>query len=73
MSYILPYKPYVILKWLGLIACPALATFIGVVGAAWGYETTAIVTTITAIGTLIGALLKYSESTASEADLDGIE
>jgi hypothetical protein len=33
-EYILPYKMYEYLKWVGLIACPAIATFLGVVGPA---------------------------------------
>lgn len=62
-NYLIPYKAYVVLKWIGLIACPAVATFVGAVGAAWGYEVEAVVLTITAFGTLLGALLKYSEYT----------
>ena len=65
-NYLIPYNVYVILKWVGLIACPAIATFIGVIGPVWGFATEPIVTTITALGTLIGALLKYSESTVKE-------
>lgn len=54
-------KTYSILKWLGLIACPAIATFIGVIAPVWGIEKgDAIVTTINAIGTLIGALIGVS-------------
>ena len=34
-EYILPFKAYECLKWIGLIACPAIATFLGVVGPAW--------------------------------------
>ncbi len=33
-EYILPFKIYECLKWIGLIACPATATFLGVVGPA---------------------------------------
>lgn len=66
MEYLIPYNVYVFLKWFGLIACPAIATFIGVVGTAWGYDLTPVVTTITAVGVLVGVLLKYSESTAEE-------
>lgn len=62
-KYLVPYRLYVWLKWIGLIACPAVATFIGVIAPVWGFESQAIVTTITATGTLIGALLKYSEAT----------
>ena len=65
-DYLIPYKVYVVLKWIGLIACPAIATFIGVIAPVWGFTSEPIVTTITALGTLIGALLKYSESTVKE-------
>lgn len=69
MQYILPDKAYNILKWVGLVALPAIATFFGTVGAAveWG-PTTVAVTVITACGTLIGALLGVSCATAKPAD-----
>lgn len=52
---------YRVLKWLGLIALPALATFYGVIGKVWDIPHTAeIVTTITAVATLIGALIGVS-------------
>ena len=67
MEYKLPDKVYNILKWLGLIACPALATFYGVVAPLWGWPNPeAVVTTINAIGVLIGALIGYSAITAKE-------
>lgn len=54
-------KVYEFLKWLGLIALPALATFWGVIGKVWEIPHTAeIVTTVTAIATLIGALIGVS-------------
>lgn len=69
MEYKLPDKLYTWLKWLGLIACPALATFYGVVAPLWGWPATdAVVTTINAIGVLIGALIGYSAITAKPAD-----
>ena len=34
-EYIIPFKIYGYLKWVGLIACPAIATFLGVIGPAW--------------------------------------
>ena len=67
-NYLIPYKAYVWLKWIGLIVCPAIATFIGVVAPAWGYSCEPIITTITALGTLIGALLKYSEYTGKDSE-----
>ena len=52
---------YRVLKWLGLIALPALATFYGVIGKVWDIPYTAeVVTTITAVATLIGALIGVS-------------
>lgn len=67
MEYKLPDKLYNVLKWLGLIACPALATFYGVVAPLWGWPAPeAVVTTINAIGVLIGALIGYSAITARD-------
>lgn len=67
MTYFLPDSVYSILKWLGLIACPALATFVGVVGPVWGMPyVEATVTTINATGLLIGALIGASAITAKE-------
>lgn len=67
MTYFLPDNVYSILKWLGLIACPALATFVGVVGPVWGMPyVDATVTTINATGLLIGALIGASHITAKE-------
>lgn len=64
-TYILPSAVYAWAKWLGLIALPAIATFLGVVGAVWGWPNTdAIVTTINAIGVLVGALVGVSAATA---------
>lgn len=68
MEYFLPDKVYTALKWLGLIACPAIATFVGVVGPVWGMPSVdAVVTTINAVGLLIGALIGASAVTAKEA------
>lgn len=67
MTYFLPDNVYQILKWLGLIACPALATFVGVVGPVWGMPyVDATVTTINALGLLIGALIGASAIAAKE-------
>lgn len=69
MEYKLPDKLYTWLKWLGLIACPALATFYGVVAPLWGWPAPeAVVTTINAIGVLIGALIGYSAITARPSE-----
>ena len=67
MEYQLPDKLYTVLKWVGLIACPALATFYGVVAPLWGLPNVeAVVTTINAFGVLIGALIGYSAITATD-------
>ena len=64
-TYLLTSKAYGILKWVGLIAMTAIATFIGVVGTVWAWpHTDAIVTTINAIGVLVGALIGVSQATA---------
>lgn len=66
-EYLLPDKVYLACKWTGLIACPALATFVGVVGPVWGMPyVDATVTTINATGLLIGALIGASAITAKE-------
>ena len=55
------------LKWLGLIACPAIATFIGAVFPAWGIPNAdAIVLTLNATGVLIGALIGVSTATSKQ-------
>lgn len=68
-TYLLNNRAYEILKWAGLIAFPAIATFIGVIGTVWGWhDTDAIVTTLNAIGVLIGALIGVSHATAKTND-----
>lgn len=68
MQYIIPDKAYNVLKWTGLVALPAAATFVGTVGTACGWEFTNIaVTVITATGTLVGTLIGVSHVTAKES------
>ena len=68
MKYFLPNGVYDVLKWLGLIAMPALAVFYGTVAPAWGWPAPeAVVLTLNALGVLIGA----SQVTAREADDEG--
>ena len=72
--YFLPENAYQILKWAGLIACPAIAVFIGTVGQAWGMDpglSNAVVTTINALGVLIGVLIGASQATAKPDETDG--
>ena len=62
MNNILPPKIYDWLKWIAIIALPALSSFIVVLGKiwSWGDIATMVAQTITAIGVLIGALLGIS-------------
>lgn len=66
-EYIIPDKLYEVLKWLGLIALPAVAAFVGAVGPAWGWPNVdAIVLTLNATGVLIGALIGVSAATSKQ-------
>ena len=54
-------RAYDILKWVGLIALPGIAWFIGQVGPLWGMpKVDAVVTTLNAAGTLLGVLIGVS-------------
>lgn len=65
-TYLLPDGMYDVLKWLGLIALPAIATFISIVGPVWGMPNVeAVVTTLNALGTLVGVLIGISHVTAA--------
>lgn len=60
---------YNILKWIGLIALPALAVFVSVIGPVWNIPyTDQIVITLNALGVLIGALIGVSAATISKED-----
>lgn len=64
---------YDILKWLALIALPAIATFWGVISKVWGIPYgTEIVTTITAVATLIGALIGISHINIKKEEEDEV-
>lgn len=68
-EYIIPNKLYHVLKWVGLIACPASATFVGAVFPAWGIPNVdAITLTLNATGVLIGALIGVSAATSRQVD-----
>lgn len=57
----MPNKVYDKLKWLGLIALPGTAWFIGTVGPGWGWQNVdQIVLTLNAAGTLLGILIGAS-------------
>lgn len=58
----IPNKLFDILKWLSIVALPALSTFIVVIGRIWNWGDIAgmIAQTITAVAVLLGALLGIS-------------
>lgn len=61
-GYLLPDRVYDALKWLALIALPAIAVFAQAVGRAWGLpHVDQIVETLDALGVLVGALIGVSE------------
>lgn len=61
-DYLLPDKAYKALKWLALIALPALAVFVQAVGPTWNIPCVGqIVTTLNALAVLVGALIGVSE------------
>lgn len=67
MQYFLPDNVYNVLKWVGLIALPALAVFYSIIAPAWGLPyADQVVLTLNALGVLIGTLIGASQLTASE-------
>lgn len=71
-GYLLPDKAYDALKWLALIALPAVAWLVGVVGPQWGLpHCDEIVTTVNAVGLFVGALIGVSRLTAAKPEDSG--
>lgn len=65
LKYWLPEKVYLVLKWVGLAALPALGVFVATVGQAWAWPyIEQIVITLDALGVLIAGLIGYSQWTA---------
>ena len=63
--YLLPEGAYRVLKWLGLIALPALALFYGTCAPFWGWpDPDGVVATLNAAGALVGVLIGASEAVA---------
>ena len=62
MNNILPEKWYDILKWVAIIALPAISSFIVGISKVWGWSDlgNSIAQTVTLVATLIGALLCIS-------------
>ena len=60
-EYLIPDKAYDVLKWVGMIVLPALAVCVQTIGTAAGWTGTDLtVTILTALGTLVGALIGAS-------------
>lgn len=58
-------KLYDVLKWICLIAIPAITTFLTTCFPVWGVDDkvqTVVLTTLPAVGTLIGALIVISSA-----------
>lgn len=72
MQYLIPDKVYNVLKWVCLIALPALAVLYAVIAKIWGlpYESE-IPATINAIAMFIGTLIGISHLNAKEEGADG--
>ena len=70
---ILNDKLYDILKWVAIVALPALSTFIVVLGKIWGWGDVAnmVGQTITAFAVLLGALLGISSIQYKNGDDNG--
>ena len=70
MNQILPDKVYDILKWIAIVALPALSTFIVVISKIWGWGDMGlmIAQTVTAVAVLLGALLGISSIQYKEAN-----
>ena len=66
-KYWLPDKAYGVLKWVGLLALPAIGWLYQAVGSIWGLPHVGEVSmTISAIGTAIGVLIGASQLTKDE-------
>ena len=65
-------KLYDTLKWVAIVVLPALATFIVVLGKIWGWGDIApmVAQTITAVATLLGALLGISTINYKKGDAE---
>lgn len=59
-------KVYDVLKWIGLIVLPAIATLVKAVFPVWNLPyADAIATTCTSLGVFVGAIIGVSQATAT--------
>lgn len=63
-------KTYDFLKWMCLIAVPAVITLISTLGTIYGWDTTAITATIGAVATFVGALIGVSNANYNSKESD---
>lgn len=70
-DWLIPNRLYDVLKWVGLLVLPTCAWFIGVTGPAWGLaDVDAVVLTLNAAGTAIGAVIGASAISARKGGAD---
>lgn len=68
-KWLIPDKAYDVLKWVGLIVCPALSFFMLSLGQTWGIPyAPELAMSISAAGTAIGALIGASAIKGGGAD-----
>lgn len=64
-KWLIPGRVYDVLKWVGLLVLPTCAWLFGIVGQAWGWDNVdAVVLTLNAVGTAIGAVIGASAISA---------
>lgn len=70
-NWLIPNKVYDVLKWVGLIVLPAIATATLTIGNMVGWPSAGIAAAIiTAVGTLVGTCIGISSATAKGGDDD---
>ncbi|MEE0145283.1 MAG: phage holin [Senegalimassilia anaerobia] len=70
-KWLIPGRVYDVLKWVGLLVLPTCAWLFGTVGPAWGWENVdAVVLTLNAAGTAIGAVIGASAISAWKGGAD---
>lgn len=67
----IPDKVYDVLKWVIMIAAPALVTLISTLGSIYSVDMTVVTATIGAITTFVGALIGISTSTYNKEKNNG--
>lgn len=68
-KWLIPDKVYDVLKWVGLIVCPALSVFMLTLGQTWGIPyASEIAATIVGIGTVVGAVIGASAIKGGASD-----